>query len=370
LRFGWQNDGRLANADLYRIDAKKQFGASVDACLLLVRCGEPGLTQAEVFDGLDAARPSSTFGLVGRELVADLPAYHRLRHLEGSSPYQWRSGLKHDCATVMELRRSGPQQFQNKLGEQVHLEDDYVFPLLKCSDLAHGRTEPSRFVVATQRRVGEDTAGIAKTAPRTWQYLESHRELFDSRKSSIYRGAPPFALFGVGDYAFALWKVAVSGLHRSPRFCVVGPAGGKPVLFDDTCYLLPFAEESRARVVAELLNSPPCLEFLQALTFPDAKRPITVDLLQRLNLGAVAAVAGSSGREDLSKLGLQAGGESAGVQRDAAEGKSASNLTATRRKRQSRSAGQHGRRHPHEVVRQHGETVEIRNANFSIERQH
>jgi hypothetical protein len=102
----------------------------------------------------------------------------------------------------------------------------------------------------------------------------------------------PFALFGIGDYTFASWKVAVSGLHRTPRFALIGPVNEKPVLFDDTCYFLPFQDEHEARVVAEILNSEECKEFLTSLTFTDSKRPITVELLQRLNIRAIAEDAG------------------------------------------------------------------------------
>jgi hypothetical protein len=133
---------------------------------------------------------------------------------------------------------------------------------------------------------------MGRTAPRTWRYLEAHRDLFQARKSSIYSGRAPFALFGIGDYAFAPWKVAVSSMHRKPRFALIGPVAGKPALFDDTCYFLPFEEESEARAVAEILNSQTCQQFLASLIFEDAKRPITVELLQRLNLGALAPEAG------------------------------------------------------------------------------
>lgn len=288
LRFAWQNDGRIARASLYRIDAKKHFGASVDACLLLATTGEAGAPEAKVFASLSAKRVETTIGLAGQDLVSDLRAYRRLKHLEGLCPYQWRSGVKHDCASVMELRHSNGHGLENKLGELVRIEPDYLFPLLKCSDLANRRVEPKRFVIVTQRRVGEDTHEISRTAPRTWDYLNSHRQRFDARKSSIYSSRVPFALFGIGDYAFAPWKVAVSGLHRTPRFALVGVADGKPVLFDDTCYFLPFENEQEARVVAEILNSEECREFLESLTFTDSKRPITVELLQRLNIRALA----------------------------------------------------------------------------------
>jgi hypothetical protein len=292
LRFAWQNDGRIAGASLHRIDAKKHFDASVNACLLLAYTGEAGPLEADVFDELASKRPSTTLGLAGQDLVADIRAYRRLKHLEGLCPYQWRSGVKHDCASVMELRRADGGGLCNKLGEAVCIESEYLFPLLKCSDLANDRIEPIRFVLVTQRRTGDDTSIISKTAPRTWRYLDSHRNRFEARKSSIYNNRVPFALFGIGDYAFAPWKVAVSGLHRTPRFALVGPVNAKPVLFDDTCYFLPFQDKSEAGVVTKILNSQICQQFLASLTFKDSKRPFTVELLQRLNIRAIAEEAG------------------------------------------------------------------------------
>ncbi len=292
LRFAWRNDGRVASASLHRIDAKQHFGAAVDACLLLVHTGSGGASEAPVFDDIADQTPSKVLGLAGQDLVSNLPLYQKLKHLEGLCPYQWRSGVKHDCSSVMELRRDGENALRNKLGESVELEPEFLFPFLKCSDLANGRTESDRFVLVTQRRVGEDTSGIATKAPITWSYLDSHRKLFEARKSSIYASRMPFALFGIGDYSFSPWKVAISGLHKTPRFVRVGPAQEKPVFFDDACYFLPFQNEEEARLVAEILNSEPCLGFISALLFEDSKRPITVELLQRLNLHAIAEAAG------------------------------------------------------------------------------
>jgi hypothetical protein len=292
LRYAWQNDGRITKASLYRIDASAHFGASVDACLLLVRTGSAGPETADVFDSLSAAKPSVRMGLAGQDLVADIVAYRRMRHLEGLCPFQWRSGVKHDCASVMELWPAQGRNFENKLGEVVELEPQNLFPLLKCTDLANGNTAPERFVVVTQRRVGADTAVMADTVPRTWRYLQSHRKKFEARGSSIYKGRMPFALFGIGDYAFMPWKVAVSGLHRDPTFRVIGPFKGKPVFMDDACYYLPFERESQAQVVADILNSEPCRQFLQSLIFTGVKRSVTVDLLQRINLSAIAEEAG------------------------------------------------------------------------------
>ena len=291
LRFAWQSEKRVSAASLHRIDAKMHFGASVDACLLLARTGEQGPAEAKVFADLAAKHPDTVLGMAGQDLVFDIRSYRRISHLEGLCPYQWRSGVKHDCASVMELRFT-EANLCNKLGEVVSIEPDYLFPFLKCSDLANERLSPGRFVVVTQRRVGEETSGIALKAPRTWQYLDSHRKLFEARKSSIYNSRIPFALFGIGDYAFAPWKVAVSGLHSSTRFSLIGPVEGKPVFFDDASYFLPFEDEDEARIVTSILNSPSCQNFLASLVFTDSKRPITVELLQRLNIHAIAGEAG------------------------------------------------------------------------------
>jgi hypothetical protein len=262
--------------------------------------------EADVYESLAATEATGRIGLAGKDLVADIRTYRDLRQLEGLCPFRWRSGVKHDCAGVMELRRVAEGTVENKLGERVELESDYLYPLLKCSDLANGRLSPQRLVLVTQRAVGGDTSGIVRLAPKTWRYLQSHRSKFVARKSSIYKGQAPFALFGIGEYAFAPWKVAVSALHQPARFQVVGPFASKPVFLDDTCNYLPFEDEAPARLVAVVLNSAPCQQFLQSLIFAGSKRPITVELLQRLNLNAIAAKAGCGRRwENLFRSSYQ-----------------------------------------------------------------
>jgi len=292
LRQAWRDGQPLGPVSLHRLDAKAHFGVAVDACLLVAAVGTRGEPEALVFDRLQDPRPSCTMGLLGGHLVPDLPTYRRLRHFEGGCPQSWRSGIKHDCSPIMELRAGDRGTWRNQLDETVDIEQERVFPLLKCSDLAHGRPDPARWVLVPQDRVGQDTRGLAISAPRTWKYLMSHQALLAARKSSIYGEQPPFSVFGVGGYSFAAWKVAVSAMHAVPKFVMVGPVQGRPVLLDDTSYFLSFDDEPAARLVSAILNSGPCLEFLNSLVFRDAKRPITVDVLRRLNLDALAQAAG------------------------------------------------------------------------------
>jgi hypothetical protein len=184
----------------------------------------------------------------------------------------------------MEFYRVGGR-FQNGIGELVELESDFLYPLLKGSQVAAGRIgEPGRWLLVTQRTTGDDTRRIRELAPNTWSYLEQHAEALDRRASSIYRNRPRFAIFGIGDYAFASWKVAISGLHKKLAFAVIDPHDGKPVMLDDTCAFLPCRSAEQAEFVCDLLNSDEAKTFFGSQVWWDAKRPLTTDLLNRLDL--------------------------------------------------------------------------------------
>ena len=145
-------------------------------------------------------------------------------------------------------------------------------------------TPPRRWMLVTQKAVGENTAPIRTKAPNAWRYLHRHRDILDSRRSLVYRNRPCFAIFGVGAYAFARWKVATSGMYKQLRFVVVGPHQNKPVVFDDTCYFIPCHAHEEAHFVADLLNSEPAQQFYRSFIFWNDKRPIAAGVLRRLSL--------------------------------------------------------------------------------------
>ncbi len=78
----------------------------------------------------------------------------------------------------------------------------------------------------------------------------------------------------------------------SLNFVQVGPIDGQPVVFDDTVYFLSCGSKSEACFIATLLNSQPAREFLESMIFWSDKRPITIELLKRLNLRTLAQVLG------------------------------------------------------------------------------
>ena len=281
----------LHDASLHRIDARASFGAAVDAGLFCFGTRRAAAIACSVHAELDAERAEGEIAVRGGTLVADAAAYDRARPVLGVADPPWRSGIKHDCARVMELRADGDALI-NGLGERVTLDPATIFQLCKSSDLARGDVSRAhRWVIVPQRRVGEDTARLEREAPRTWAYLSRHRDRLDARRSVVYRGKPPFSIFGVGDYAFCPWKVAISGLYQPARFTLLGPVNGRPVMLDDTCYLLGFDREDEARAALELLRSPAAADVLDAHVFWDMKRPITKEILGRLELARLAGVA-------------------------------------------------------------------------------
>ncbi len=278
----------VSDAFIVSIDARTWFGAAVEACLLCLAIDPASpisLGRVPVFPSLEAEAPSRFSGVVRGRVVADLDAYARFEDADGACPFVWRQGLKHDAAAVMELTVAPAGRLKNGTNDCVAVEPEYVFPLLKGTDLT--RADPligKRAVLVTQRTVGADTTPLQHLAPRLWAYLSRHEDAFARRKSSVYRGRPPFAMFGVGPYAFAPFKVAVSGLGKHPVFHAVGP-----VMLDDTCYFLPFDTPEPAALAASLLNDGVAVGLLAALSTAGAKRPVTKSLLQRLDFPALFA---------------------------------------------------------------------------------
>jgi hypothetical protein len=299
LSYAWQRNLLIGESAIYPIDARRHFNAAVEAVLLVVHFrkeqkSEP--PQAILHSKLAADGPASIIGFEDGMVLADLPAYRTWKHLAGKSELKWRSGIKHDCSKVMELRRQG-DGYLNGIGELVDLEETYLYPMLKSSEVAYGEAPvATRWMLVTQQSIGQETQEIQRHAPKTWNYLTDHASLLNRRRSSIYRKRPPFSIFGVGKYSFAPWKVAISGFYKRLSFVAIGPVNGRPVVLDDTSYSLPCHCQDQAKYLAELLNSPPARAFYRAFVFWDAKRPITVEVLQRLDLRRLAESTGSKAR--------------------------------------------------------------------------
>jgi len=166
-----------------------------------------------------------------------------------------------------------------------------LFPLLKSSDLARNR-HPRKWLLVPQTTMTASPEALQSSAPKAWRYLLANSALLAKRGSSIYRSRPRFSIFGVGEYSFSPWKVAISGLYKKLEFVEVPPFQGRPVVLDDTCYFFSCQSEHECKVLHALVQSEPAQEFWSAFVFWDAKRPITAQVLNLLDFAALARVAG------------------------------------------------------------------------------
>ena len=277
-----RNRFRIGNSEKLNIDSKKEFNVSVNACLLLAHLNsEPGQTCKE--SDFYSRELDTTFGWYNDKFVNSIDDYNKSSIIDGVSIFTWRSGVKHDCSKVMELKQVNGH-FINGLGTEIKLENDLIFGLLKSSDLKEERTNRFRkLTIITQSKIGQDTGYIKEKYPLTYNYLNNHKAFFEKRKSSIYKGKPNFSIFGIGDYSFADYKVAISGLYKSTHFTLVTPNDTKPIMLDDTCYFIGFDNLKMAQIAHFIVNSDFVQKFLKSIIFSDSKRSINKDTLMRIN---------------------------------------------------------------------------------------
>ncbi|MBK9441778.1 MAG: SAM-dependent methyltransferase [Comamonadaceae bacterium] len=284
-----QQRANVVDAFMFNIDAKKNFDAAVDACLLVIRfdpsAGNCGFDYT-VFKDMNTTQGTRVGHRDGRT-VGNLDAFDATIHLVGKSPQKWRSGVKHDAAAVMEFTRT-PAGLLNGLNEVVTIEDTYLFPLLKGSDIGSNKEWRQKFTLVTQRSVGMSTESIKTLAPRTWQYLINHAAQLDARASSIYANTARFAVFGIGDYAYRHWKLAICALYKKLEFRLIGPIEGRPVMFDDTVYYISFDSRDEAEIALAQLNSDDIRRLLNSMIFWDEKRPIKTAILNLVDFEKVS----------------------------------------------------------------------------------
>jgi len=288
-----QKQRRYNISDLQKltIDSKKEFNVSVEAALFFCKLNSPSEFTCTEFNFYNQTKlinqrnlPIGKFGWVKEKFVSNIDFYVRYSDIDGLCPFEWRQGIKHDLSSIMEIERINGH-FINGLHQEFNLEEDLVYGLLKSSDLKQLVIDKTRkYTIITQKKIGQDTSFIKKEFPKIFNYLHKNKTQFDSRKSSIYNNKPAFSIFGIGDYSFAPYKISISGLYKTFTFSLILQQDNKPIMLDDTCYLLGFDDIDYAAYTLIILNSEKTKALLQSITFSDAKRTFTKEILMRIDL--------------------------------------------------------------------------------------
>lgn len=276
--------------DIFEFNANKVFGINASACLLVIELIDSNTTSdfCSVYSFDKPEILVNRINYQAGELCNQAP-YDGDDFL-GKSCFEWRQGVKHDCSKVMELSLQN-EYLVNGLAETVDIEPNYVYPLVKSSMFKSAVIDNSdRYVIVTQKVIKEDTSHIKADAPKTWDYLSAHRGFFQKRKSSIYKNAPDYAMFGVGEYSYASYKVGVSGFYKKPLFSLLSTENGYPIMTDDTSYFICLPTYDAAYTAMLILNSPNVQKFLCSISFLDSKRPFTKKVLSQIDFYKVLDV--------------------------------------------------------------------------------
>lgn len=278
---------KVGDLEKHCFDSKLEFNVSVEASLFTCKLNSSPEYACKEFDFYSKTYRNS-FGWIGNKFVSDIGRYQHAKDIDGICPFEWRQGIKHDCSAIMELERMN-DHYVNGLGEKALLEEDLVYRILKSSDLKQPVIQNTRkYTIVTQKKIGQDTSYIQLKFPGIFTYLTKNKSYFIQRKSSIYKGKPMFSIFGIGDYSFKPFKVCISGLYKNYVFNLVLPQNGKPIMLDDTCYFIGFNTLEFAVYTWILLNLEKTQEFLKSITFSDAKRTFTKEILMRIDLLKIA----------------------------------------------------------------------------------
>lgn len=283
----WKSDFNYKDASIYPIDSKKYFNAAVDACFFVLDCSEKKKKNTmSIYDSIESKNIIHISGYINGIYLENIEKADCLE-IYGKSPFVWRNGIKHDCSKVMELR-SEENRLINGYDEVINIEENLIYPLYKSSDIANGNVKTSKRILVTQKYINEPTCYIENNFPKTWNYLNSHKEDFNKRKSVIYKNKYEFSIFSVGDYSFKPYKIVISGLYKKLNFVLLEPLDGKVAMVDDTCNFISFDTKEQAIFCLNLLNSDCVKRYLNSRISWESKRPIKTEILNSIDLERVS----------------------------------------------------------------------------------
>ncbi|UPW01444.1 SAM-dependent methyltransferase [Halorussus gelatinilyticus] len=288
-----------ANAAVYalRADADPEFPVETTAWT------EPeGSERSPDFSSADAMARS-----LDREATALVPvdegdatsAWVRAdaeRAALGECAHRIRHGVKDDAQAVFSIDRE----------RLADLEDEFVYPYVKSRHVVKYGLFGHELRLVPLRKANEDNeAELRDQYPKTYDYLESHRESLESRSSSWLDKGPFYNVFGLGDYTWSEYKVAWCRLGFKPHFAVVSTVededvGEKPVVPGDHFMFVGTDSEAEAHFLCALLNSAPYQRSLRHVA-SEGKASLSKSVVSNLALPEWRATATQRRLADLSK---------------------------------------------------------------------
>ena len=224
-----------------------------------------------------------------------LPSGHfsRIKKIAGESHWvQGRKGITVDLngayfVKALDVSDNGyilienrPEAGKTDIGpkQQFWVESDMLYPLLKgASDFSscyiNIEHELLTFVPnkgITKQYYDESDARLLADLPKTLEYFVTFKKLLEQR--STYKGrmpsAPFYAVYNIGEYTFAPWKVIWA---EQKNFCaavcssrMLDSVGSKTLIPDHKVFFAAFDEPEPAQYLCGLLNTAIVKEFIES----------------------------------------------------------------------------------------------------------
>lgn len=214
-------------------------------------------------------------------LTVPAETHSALLKITGQSDYRGRAGCTtwmngiywlqilskapSNCVLIENLNDVGKTKGIKKV--RVAIEQAIVYPLLRGRDVRRWSAIPSAHILLSQdpaTRAPIPELKMKTTYPKAYSYLSDFKQKLKSRSGYkryfARKGEAPFyALYNVGPYTMAPWKVLWSEVAHTVAAGVVGPQGKskRPAIPDHTLIFVGCETEQEAHFVCGVLNSIP-----------------------------------------------------------------------------------------------------------------
>jgi methylase of polypeptide subunit release factors len=208
--------------------------------------------------------------------------------IQGKNSYQARRGAETDpygvfLVEVLQVLSSGDLLIRNLAGlgkkkiqqVQERVEQELIYPAVRGSDIARWKVNSHIFVLMVQdpnKREPYPESLVKKEWPRSYSYLTRFRPEFLSRGSKSARHLAErtafYAMFGIGSYTIAPYKVVWKGLANDIFATVISQTktvfGYKIIIPLKTTSLFATDSENEAHYLCAIINSRPVREFIKS----------------------------------------------------------------------------------------------------------
>jgi len=254
---------------------KKRKGTSIPQGASLEEAAELTKRAHWIAEPVNPDKPTSPW-LTGRPL-----AVRAVRRAIGPSPYRARKGSSTSASGVYWLQIIGTRPdgviVVNNMADagnktvpsiQAPLEADFVYPLLRGSDVRPWQATPAGYILVPhdpeKPSHGLDERKLSTLSPKTYGYLREFRQLLEQRPQYVKLGAPSgepwYCLYNVGPYTFAeyqvVWReVATELTCAALRAGEDAILGRKPTVTDHTLCTVACSSMDEAHYLSAALNS-------------------------------------------------------------------------------------------------------------------